>query len=166
MSVARMSEQQLAEYEARQKVARAAHSEGLHFGDARFWPIIPTPAPRQVRKDAWHPSSSVIRYREFRDEVARQRVWGPRDGDLVVFLIRIPASWSLEKKLEMDGYPHQSKPDFDNLLKALLDACYGNDAHIWTLTPAKFWSSTPGIYIERRTPSVRCPFLVPAGMRS
>lgn len=31
----------------------------------------------------------------------------------------------------MNGKPHQSKPDKDNLERALLDALFEDDAHIW-----------------------------------
>lgn len=124
----------------------------------RFWSIVPVPAPRQVRSDAWRPRPGVVRYRAFRDEVRYARVWAPEPGDLVVFMLPIPKSWSARKAASMDGQPHLPRPDADNLLKALLDATYVEDAAIWTYTPAKVWSSTPGILIERREPALPIPF--------
>lgn len=127
---------------------------------ARYWDIRPTPAPRQVRSDAWNPSKSVQRYRAFRDEVRAREVWAPEPGDLLVFLMPMPRSWSRRKRDEHDGMPHLPKPDADNLAKALLDACYGNDSHIWIFTPVKLWSSTPGLVIIRREPPIKLPFLI------
>lgn len=126
--------------------------------EARFWAITPTPAPRQVRRDAWKPSAAVLRYRAFRDEVAARKVWAPTPGDVLVFLMPIPRSWNQRKRLEHDGMPHLAKPDVDNLAKALLDAVYGNDSHIWAVSAFKLWSSTPGIVIIRRDPMIEIPF--------
>lgn len=128
------------------------------MGESRFWPIVPVPAPRQVRSDKWKPRPGVVRYRAYRDEIRLRRVWAPTDGDLVVFLLPIPSSWSQKQQRAADGQPHRQKPDTDNLLKALLDATYAEDAHLWTITPAKVWSSTPGILIARRDPLVPIPF--------
>lgn len=114
---------------------------------AEFWPIVPTPAPRQVQSDKWDPRPSVIRYRAFCREVQWKKVWAPTPGDVVYFLMPIPKSRRYES-LHLTA--HVQKPDADNLLKALLDACYGEDSHIWTITPFKVWSETPGIIVERR----------------
>lgn len=125
---------------------------------AKFWPIIPRPAPRQSQRDKIEPSLMVIRYRAFCTEIRLKRVWLPTPGDLVVFLVPMPKSWPKYKKAELDGMPKETVPDADNYLKAWLDAAYVDDAHIWTIVPAKVWSSTPGIYIERREPEIRIPF--------
>lgn len=42
----------------------------------------------------------------------------------------MPASWSEKKKAEMDGRPHQQKPDLSNLVKAFEDALTDNDQSI------------------------------------
>lgn len=120
-----------------------------------FWSIVPTPAPRQVRRDAFEPSRSVQRYRAFRDECRWKRIWRPEPGDLVVFCMPIPRSRVREG---LDGRPHLQKPDVDNLLKALLDALYDDDCAVWTCTAAKVWSTTPGIFIERRPPAIALPW--------
>lgn len=126
---------------------------------AGFWPIVPTPWVRESNADKYKPRQRVVRYRAFRTEVALRRVWLPVPGDVVVFCMPIPRSWPTAKKDRADGQPHQQVPDVDNLLKALLDACFADDAHIWTITPAKIWSATPGIYIERRAPAIALPFV-------
>jgi Holliday junction resolvase RusA-like endonuclease len=134
--------------------------------ESAFWPIEPCPAPRQVQSDRWKRGRDVRpavgRYRAFRDEVRLRRVWQPTSGDLVVFLMPIPKS----KPPELySGHPHQATPDIDNLVKALLDALYEDDSPVWTLTAAKVWSLTPGIYIERRAHAIGLPFIVPNEVR-
>ena len=130
---------------------------------ARFWPIVPVPAPRQSNADRWRRGSNVrpcvARYHAFRDECRLRGVWQPVPGDLVVFLMPIAVSRAHEG---LDGLPHEQTPDLANLVKALLDALYVSDSSVWTLTAAKTWSTTPGIYIERRATSLCLPFRVPA----
>ena len=36
-----------------------------------------------------------------------------------------------EEKLSRIGKPHQMKPDFDNLIKPILDASGKDDSHVW-----------------------------------
>jgi Holliday junction resolvase RusA-like endonuclease len=49
----------------------------------------------------------------------------------------------------MVGRPHQQKPDLDNLLKALVDACYQEDKGIWNYGELKkLWDYKGSIIIE------------------
>ena len=112
----------------------------------KFYPITPTPAPRQTRSDAWKKRPCVVRYREFKDEVRRLKVQLPEQCK-VVFFMPMPKSWSKKKKARMKGIPHQQKPDIDNLFKALADAVYDNDAHIWSVVAYKIWWDKPGIEV-------------------
>lgn len=127
---------------------------------AKFWPIIPVAAPRQSRREVWKPSPATIKYRAFRDEIAARKVWKPESGDLVVFFMPIPKSWTKKRKAADLGHPHTQRPDVDNLLKALLDASYGEDSHIWAISAAKVWGDRPGIYIERRDPLIEIPCMI------
>ncbi len=47
----------------------------------------------------------------------------------------------------MAGKPHQQKPDKDNLEKALMDAIYADDAHIWDSRVTKRWGEEGKIII-------------------
>lgn len=51
----------------------------------------------------------------------------------------MPKTWSKAKRDKMDGMPHKTKPDIDNLMKALLDAIYGEDCQIWKISAEKRW---------------------------
>jgi Holliday junction resolvase RusA-like endonuclease len=106
----------------------------------------PVGKPRMTRADKWKTRPVVMRYRAFADElrlVAGRVPAAP--GSLVVraFFER-PASWSLKKHAEMAGKPHQSKPDADNVLKAVSDALYGEDKSIWHMRIEKFWADEHG----------------------
>ncbi|MGJ7799988.1 RusA family crossover junction endodeoxyribonuclease, partial [Enterobacter hormaechei subsp. xiangfangensis] len=52
------------------------------------------------------------------------------------------------QRQQFDGKPHQSKPDFDNLVKALSDAIYEDDAHIWDARITKLWGEVGQIIIR------------------
>lgn len=116
-----------------------------------IYKIKPCPALRQVRKDIWNPSPSVLRYRNFKDEV---RIFGIKIPERPAFRFRIPMpdSWSKNKKDQMRGTIHLGKPDSDNLLKALWDAVYKNmegvnDSHINQFYVEKIWDDNGGIEI-------------------
>lgn len=109
--------------------------------------ILPVPAPRMTRSDKWNQRPCVMAYRHFRDTVREQGVVLPIPYK-VTFHLPMPSSWSEKKKRAMEGQPHQSKPDKDNLEKALLDALYENDSHIWSGWAEKRWSRMPGIQVE------------------
>lgn len=115
----------------------------------RFYPITPTPAPRQNRGDAWKPSAPVLRYRAFRDEVALRRVTVPDAGAHVLYLFAVPRSLSNRERTARLYGPHQQKPDKDNLEKGLIDAVYRDkdDARVWDLRGSKVWAPVAGIVI-------------------
>jgi Holliday junction resolvase RusA-like endonuclease len=95
--------------------------------------------PRMTRSDKWKKRPAVMRYRAFKDECRLHNVALP-ELPCITFYMPMPASWSKKKKADMDGQPHKSKPDLDNILKALFDALYEDDAHIWYVTAKKIWS--------------------------
>lgn len=92
-----------------------------------------------TQRDKWSERPCVMKYWAFKDEVLLNNVEVPESGSKVIFRVPMPKSWSKKKKAEMVGKPHQQKPDVDNLLKALLDAIYDDDAHIWDIHAVKLW---------------------------
>lgn len=119
--------------------------------------ITPVPEPRQSRSDAWDPSSSVLRYRAFRDELfilSKQQHFQLGTAIGLAFYLPMPASWNMKKRQQMSGTRHQTKPDTDNLIKAFVDALLDSDGDIWFMAGAKFWSDRPRIDVlmnESRT---------------
>lgn len=100
--------------------------------------ITPVSKPRMTQSDKWKQRPAVMRYWAFKDVVRKAGITLP-DHARVDFIIPMPASWSKKKKAEMAGFPHRQKPDWDNLGKALSDAIYDDDSHIWSITIVKFW---------------------------
>jgi Holliday junction resolvase RusA-like endonuclease len=48
----------------------------------------------------------------------------------------------------MEGRPHQSKPDIDNLLKGFMDALLEDDARIWEVKASKLWGVNGSIKVQ------------------
>lgn len=110
--------------------------------------ITPMGKPRMTRADKWKKRPEVLRYRAFCDEVRLHNVTLPESDYHVIFVLPMPPSWSKKKRAEYDGQPHQSKPDKDNLEKALLDAIFDNDSKIWDGRVTKIWGVTGQIIIR------------------
>lgn len=81
------------------------------------------------------------------------------DGPLEAVLemrFPVPSSWSKAKRARaLAGVEwHTSKPDADNVAKAVLDACNGvvfrDDSQIVMLTATKEFSETPGVRVVIR----------------
>ena len=104
--------------------------------------ITPVGKPRMTQRDRWYKRTTTSSYWAFKDQLVlltkqKQFVLGDRYG--VIFYLPMPDSWSKKKKFEMMGRPHQSKPDLDNLCKAIQDCLKVNDAVIWDLEARKIW---------------------------
>lgn len=107
--------------------------------------VTPVRKPRQTRSDKWKQRPTVMRYREFADQLrAEARALGftmPESGARVTFWLPMPDSWGAKVKAINEGQPHRRAPDVDNLLKAFLDALYSDDSGIWNVTAEKRWAT-------------------------
>lgn len=101
--------------------------------------ITPVAKPRMTISDKWKKRSCVMKYREFKDRVREEGVIVPECGAKIVFFMPMPKSWSKKKRGQMSLRPHKQVPDLDNLVKALLDALFENDSHIWHYEAEKKW---------------------------
>lgn len=112
--------------------------------------ITPVAKPRMTRRDKWldPPRPGVRKYWDFKDQIRNHNITVPESGAHIVFHMPMPKSWSKKNQREMNGKPHQVRPDIDNIIKALLDAVFDEDAHIWDLRATKLWSDRPGIVIN------------------
>lgn len=72
-------------------------------------------------------------------EAKAKRFTLPPVGASITFFIPVPPSWSKKKKKMHHGRFHQSKPDIDNLQKALLDSLMKEDKEIAHLEVSKRW---------------------------
>lgn len=114
----------------------------------KIFNITPMGKPRMTRADKWKKRDVVLRYRAFCDEVRLNGLVMPEAGGHITFVIPMPASWSLRKRAAMSGQAHQQKPDVDNMIKALMDALFTDDAHIWDVRVTKRWGDTGQILIS------------------
>ncbi len=83
-----------------------------------IYEIAPCPKPRMTQRDRWAKRPAVMRYRAFCDDVRAAGVMLYPCGLHITFIVPMPKSWSERKKCEMDGQPHQQRPDVDNYGKA------------------------------------------------
>jgi Holliday junction resolvase RusA-like endonuclease len=112
------------------------------------YPILPVPKPRMTQRDKWQQRPAVMRYRAFKDDIRLRKVELPTEGAMVEFAIPMPKSWSNARKSKMDGTAHRQKPDIDNLVKALADACFEDDSLIHTIAARKVWAQRGEIRIR------------------
>lgn len=112
--------------------------------------ITPVPAPRMTRRDKYAQRPAVKRYFAFRDKCRLKRLKVPTNGAHVTFVIPMPKSWSAKKKAAHLNKPHQTTPDADNLLKALLDAVYADDRSVWDIRVTKIWGVIGQIVIDEQ----------------
>lgn len=114
-----------------------------------LYPIIPVGKPRMTQRDKWARRPAVLRYREFCDAVRAAGIQMPDEGARITFLLPMPKSWSKAKRERMNLSAHRAKPDLDNLLKALMDACLEDDAGVWNVGRIqKLWAAEGGIIVE------------------
>lgn len=123
--------------------------------------IDPIGAPRMSRSDQWkvNPNHSdpkkrqrvcVTRYFAWKDAfvLACKRVgWTLEPRIRIEFRIAMPPSWSKKKRSEMNGRPHQQKPDYDNLAKCIGDAFGVDDSFIWDARITKRWAEYGSIIL-------------------
>lgn len=137
-------QEELWEWALSQQAVKKAHNTEA----TKTYRITPVPKPRQTQSDKWNRRPCVMRYRDFADEVTRQKINAPVCGANVTFVMPMPKSWSKKKKAHMEDMPHQQKPDIDNLLKALLDAIYEDDSVVWNICATKIWGYIGKIIIR------------------
>jgi len=101
-----------------------------------------------TRSDKWKQRAPVMVYRAFKDECRLRRLTISQSGSHILAVIPMPRSWSKKKKAEYCGQPHQAKPDKDNIEKAILDALYDDDAHIWDGRVTKIWGYDGAIVVD------------------
>jgi len=126
----------------------------------------PMGAPRMTRCDKWKQRPAVMRYRAFKDAIreaiSESRVNIPLAEEVKslswVAYFETPKSWAKSKRAAAINTLHRSKPDRDNVDKAVLDAIYTEDAAIAKGTIEKRWgySGCVIIKIEGERRIVKC----------
>lgn len=95
-------------------------------------PLIAMGKPRMTRRDKWKKRPSVVKYREFCDNLRLYCTNLPSDPHYLewVAYFPIPASLSKKKSLELVNQLHRTKPDRDNIDKAIMDALFDQDQRV------------------------------------
>lgn len=112
--------------------------------------IAPVSKPRMTQRDKWYKRNCVNQYWRFKDEL-NILLKGRMDGEdtlSIDFIIPMPKSFSKKKKSNLEGMPHKSRPDLDNLIKAFKDSVYDEDSHVHTYgRMRKIWGNNGRIII-------------------
>ncbi len=118
-------------------------------GQAAVIPLEPfgKARPRVTRGHTYMPDS----YTAARD--ALRLLFGPVTIEppwaLKVTAVRaMPASWSKRRRGEMAGAWCASKPDADNIVGAVMDALFEDDAAVVEVACRKVWGVAPELRIE------------------
>lgn len=114
-------------------------------------PGNPIGKPRMTQRDKWKKRSCVVAYRNWADRVREiAGVLPPPDRIASVSWVAyfaMPPSWSKKKRAALLGQLHRSKPDRDNIDKALLDVLFTDDSGIAAGSLEKRWSTEPRLEV-------------------
>lgn len=117
--------------------------------------IVPGPAPgkpRMTQRDKWAKRPVVVAYRAWADGVRNiVRTIPPAARTVTISLVaryRVPASWSRIRRIDAIGERKRTKPDPDNIAKAVLDALWSQDAAVGDVTVQRFWAQRDQLEIE------------------
>lgn len=119
-------------------------------------PGNPVGKPRMTQQDKWARRPEVLRYRAWATMaklIMVQSIGHLPEGFVPGIVnwyafFEIPKSWSPKRKAAAAGAPHRSKPDRDNIDKALLDALWDSDACVSSGFIAKRWDDGHGPRLE------------------
>lgn len=113
--------------------------------------VKPCPAPRMVRSNTWKPTPMVLRYRAFKDELriaVNEQKFQLQETLDIIFIVPLPESWSMKKKMSMENKPVQVRPDIDNYLKAFMDTMVTEDGFVWKIQAQKIYGAVGKIIIK------------------
>lgn len=103
----------------------------------------PMGKPRMTRRDVWKKRPVVLRYHDYCDRIKEAAPNKVLTVDVyaidVIAYLPMPKSWSKKKQAEHVGKLCRSKPDWDNIGKAVCDALFKEDSGIGDGRTRKFW---------------------------
>ena len=121
-----------------------------------FIPIKPkaAPRPRVTMRGTYNPTD----YTQYKFAIGaavrtqcKEKLIGPIEMS-IEFIFKVPKSWP--KKKRENAIWHTSKPDIDNLQKAIKDAlngiAYKDDAQVCSITAKKRYGDREGVLIKLR----------------
>lgn len=123
----------------------------LNDGFERLFRIETTPMakPRMTHRDRWKKRPIVQRWNAYKDFI---RLSAPRNFRMpisdywLIFTFKPPSSWDTQKIITQYGAPHMTRPDKDNLEKAILDIFLPNeDSMVFDGRASKLWGAKASI---------------------
>ena len=145
-----------------EKPKRAAYSYQAKEGVPFVWTggnliratiiCVPRSKPRMT-KFTDRQKTGLVRYREFRD-LLKDAIPNPPPAGIVTAVnwtayFEPPKSWNKKRRLEAIGKIHRSKPDRDNIDKAILDSLWpGGDSAIGPGKIDKRWDLHARLELE------------------
>jgi Holliday junction resolvase RusA-like endonuclease len=122
-----------------------ASGDGGSYLIKQTW-VLPYAAvgkPRMTQRDKWAKREIVVNYHAWKDLVRlTMRDWpAAKDTWLVEIEARYkpPELWSQRKKRSLYGTPKRTKPDADNVAKAVMDTLWQNDEAVGDLLVRRRW---------------------------
>lgn len=120
--------------------------------------------PRMTRSDRWKQRDCVVKYRNWADHArlcVRQQLGSlPPTGKILalhwIAYFKPPESWSKKKREAANGQLHRSRPDRDNIDKAVLDALFDEDSGIADGQITKRWDNNPRLAIRIEVEENEC----------
>jgi len=123
--------------------------------------IVPMGAVRMTKSDTWKTNPNHVNpLKRQRPAVTKYWAWknlltlqANQMGFMLgchldaVYLVPMPDSWSKKKKEANNGMPCKSKPDTDNITKAIKDTLKKEDSDVWWEKTEKRWAHRGSILI-------------------
>lgn len=101
----------------------------------------PMGKPRMTQRDKFVKRPKVQRYWAFKDAIRLAAGPLPPLPELVLVAahVAMPKSWKKKKMAAHAGKPCRSRPDWDNIGKAVCDSLFDEDCCIWLGMTMKHW---------------------------
>jgi len=113
-------------------------------------PIAAIGAPRMTRRDTWKKRPCVVAYHQWRD-IVRAHCKDVPSADRVEALrvyCRFVPPGSMRRRKVVCGSLKRTKPDVDNIAKAVMDCLWEQDQAIADVRVRKVWSLDENMQIE------------------
>lgn len=99
--------------------------------------------PRVTKKGTFMPPDYIARREELQTLFLQAGGYLNIEGYVsltVAFQFKMPKSWSIATKDQIDGRPCGKTPDLDNCIGAVMDALFAEDSKVTEITASKTWA--------------------------
>ncbi len=100
--------------------------------------------PTMTRRDKWKQRDCVMEYRRWCDTLREYCPKPPAPESIQEIIIEaqygMPSAWSAKKQAAMLGTHKRTKPDGDNIAKAICDALWKQDQQLGDIVVRRRWA--------------------------